>query len=170
MSLLVTRIRQQHLRGITGRTERTGIGFGIARVALLGAALLAAGCSDQAPPDRVTANEVKQQTDEALDAAAQLAQQERNDFQQAAQQELDEIKSELHALKREADSAQGTAREKLQRQVQLLEEKWNAAEAKLAALRAEGAQTWDAMKEQVLVALADLKKSYQEVRREITEG
>ena len=54
--------------------------------ALLAAALLSSGCGEQAPPERVTANDVKQQTGEALDAAAQLARQERNDFQRAAQE------------------------------------------------------------------------------------
>ena len=80
------------------------------------------------------------------------------------------MKAELEALKREADSAQGAAREKLQRQVQLLDEKWNAAEAKLAALRAQSEQTWAAMQEQVLVALADLKESYRELRRELAQS
>jgi DNA repair exonuclease SbcCD ATPase subunit len=155
---------------IAGRREGTSFGLRVAGAALLGASLLAVGCGQQTPPEeRVTVNDVKQQTGEVLDSAAQLA-QERSDFQQATQQELDEIKTELEALKREADSAQGAARQKLQRQVQELEEKWNTADAKLAALRAEGAQAWAAMKEQVLAALTDLKQSYQEVRRDMTQS
>ena len=70
----------------------------------------------------------------------------------------------------EADSAQGAARQKLQGQVRLLEEKWSVAEAKLAALRAQTAQAWAAMQEQVVVALVDLKQSYQEIRREMAQS
>ena len=138
--------------------------------ALLAATLLSAGCGDQAPPERVTSNDVKQQTGAALDAAAQLAQQEKNDFQRAAQEELDEMKAELDALRREADAAHGAARQELQQQVRLLEEKWSVAEAKLAALRTQSAQAWAAMQEQVLVALTDLKESYQELRRQMMQG
>jgi hypothetical protein len=151
--------------------DRTSAGLRVAGVALLGAALLAAGCGEQTPSEsRMSANDVRQQTEEALDATAQLAQQEKNDFQQAAQRELDDIRAELDALKREAESATGAAKQTLQQQVQLLEEKWHAAEAKLTALRVESAETWAGMKEQVLAALADLKQTYQEVRRELTQS
>jgi len=185
MVLLARQIRIQLRRSTAlarGTTERwrraTGAcGLDSVRLALVGAALLIAGCGEQWPSEQVGANDVRQQsgdvrqqTGEELDAAAQLAQQERIDFQRAAQEELDELKAELDALKREADSADGAAREKLQREVQLLEEKWNVAEAKLAALRAEGAQAWAAMQQQVLIALADLKESYQELRRELAQG
>ena len=43
-------------------------------------------------------------------------------------------------------------------------------EAKLAALRAQTAQAWAAMQEQVVVALVDLKQSYQEIRREMAQS
>ncbi len=176
MSSLQSRIPTQSpgvtasAREIAGRRRRTSVGFAIVAGGLLGAALLSAGCGEQGPPERVSASDVKRQTGEALDAAAQLAQQERNDFQRAAQEELEEMKAELDTLKREADSAQGAARQKLQRQVHLLEEKWSVAEAKLAALRAESQQAWAAMQEQVQVALVDLKESYQEIRREMAQS
>jgi gas vesicle protein len=176
MLALVTKIRMQHARTTAtdrevGAQNRTGVGLRVAGAALLGAALLAVGCGEQTPSEgRVSANDLKQQTEEALDVTAQLAQQEKNDFQQAAQQELDDIKAELDALKHEAQSARGAAKQALQKQVQLLEEKWRAAEATLTALRMESAQTWAGMKEQVLAALADLRQSYQELRREMAQS
>jgi hypothetical protein len=158
-------------REVTTPSDRTGVGLRVAGAALLGAALLAAGCGERTSSEsRVSANDVKQQAEEALDVTAQLAQQEKNDFQQAAQQELDQIKAELEALKRDAESAQGATKQRLQQQLQLLEKKWRAAEAELSALRAESARTWADMKEQVLAALADLKQSYQELRREMTQS
>jgi hypothetical protein len=177
MLALGTRIGTHHARWTVSDREveesrdRTSAGLRVAGVALLGAALLAVGCGEQTPNEsRVSADDVKQQTEEALDTTAQLAQQEKDDFQQAAQRELDDIRAEMDALKREAESAQGAAKQTLQKQVQLLDEKWHAAEAKLAALRAESAQTWAGMKEQVLAALADLRQTYQELRRELTQS
>lgn len=177
MNALGTKIRMQHARStvsdreVGGPRDRTSVRLRVAGAALLGAALLGVGCGEQTPSEsRVSANDVRQQTEEALDVTAQLAQQEKNDFQQAAQQELDDLKAELDALKREAESAQGAAKQTLQKQVQLLEEKWRAAEATLTALRAESAETWAGMKEQVLAALADLKQSYRELRREMTQS
>jgi hypothetical protein len=40
----------------------------------------------------------------------------------------------------------------------------------VAALRAQSAEAWADMKQQVLAALADLKASYQEVRRDMAEA
>ena len=158
MFSLATKIRMQRAPSTNSRSEvvevaerreGTSLGLRMAGAALVGASLLALGCGQQTPPEeRVTASDVKQQTGTAVDSAAQLAEQERSDFQKATQQELDEIKVELEGLKREAGAAQGATKQKLQQQVQELEEKWNTADAKLAALRAEGAQAWAAMKEQ----------------------
>jgi len=177
MLALGTRIGTHHAgstvsdREVKESRDRTSVGLRVAGVALLGAAWLAVGCGEQtASESRVSADDVKQQTEEALDITAQLAQQEKNDFQQAAQRELDDIRAALDALKREAESAQGAAKQTLQKQVQLLEDKWRAAEATLTALRAESAETWAGMKEQVLAALADLKQSYQQLRREMTQS
>jgi hypothetical protein len=158
-------------RELTGPTYRTGVALRAAGAALLGATLLAIGCGEQTSSEsRVSANDAKQEAEEALDVTAQLAQQEKNDFQQAAQEELDQIKAELEALKRDAESAQGAVKQNLQQQVQLLEEKWRAVDAKLSALRAESARTWVDMREQVLAALADLRQSYQDLRREMTQS
>lgn len=46
----------------------------------------------------------------------------------------------------------------------------SASEAKLAALREQTARAWAPVQEQVLVALADLKESHQELRREIAQS
>ena len=148
------------------------VGWRIVGGVLLSASLFTLGCgNDQLPAQSgATASDVKQQTGEALDAGARLAQQEKNEFLKASRQEMDEMKAELDALKREANAARGPAKEKLDQQVHELEEKWNAADAKVAALRAESAEAWAEMKQQVLAALADLKESYQEVRREMTKG
>jgi hypothetical protein len=118
----------------------------------------------------MSADDVKKETGEALDTAAQFAQQEKAEFLLATREEMDEIKADLAALKRDAAAAQGAAKQKLERQVAELEEKWNAADAMVAALRAESAEAWADMKQQVLAALADLKASYQEVRRDMAQG
>ncbi len=159
-------------RECDGLSHRRRYGLRIVCAALLGASLLALGCGEQQSPPQtsMSADDVKKETGEALDAAAQLAQQEKDEFLLATREEMDEIKADVATLKQEAAAAQGEAKQKLERQVAELEEKWNAADAMVAALRAESAEAWADMKQQVLAALADLKASYQEVRRDMAEG
>jgi DNA anti-recombination protein RmuC len=135
--------------------------------ALLVAALFALGCGNDQPPPRAdaTASDAKQPAGEAPAAAARIAQQEKSEFLQATQQEMEQIKLDLAALKRDAELSHGAAKQKLERQVRDLEEKWDALEAQVAALREQSAETWTDMRQQVLAALADLKQSYLEVRR-----
>jgi hypothetical protein len=166
--------REQSDRLLRGGSSSAAAGFALRLLGgtLLGATLFALGCgSDQPPAAGGTAgSDVTQQAEQGLDSSTRLAQQEKNDFVRATQQEMDEIKTDLDALKQKADSAQGAAKDKLDDQVRALEEKWNAADAKLAALRAEGVDTWADMKQQVLAALTDLKASYQEMRRHMTQS
>ena len=135
---------------------------------LLGASLFAAGCnSEQSPQGRVTGDDVKQEAKEALDATARLAQQEKDEFIRTTGEEMNQIKSDLESLKQRAQVAHGEGKAKLDAQVEQLEEKWNAAEAKVAELRAQSAETWQEMKGEVVAALDDLKQSYREVRRSL---
>jgi hypothetical protein len=109
-------------------------------------------------------------TRHAGEAAARLAGKEKNEFLQASRQQMDEIKSDLAALKREAHAAQGAAKEKLERRIAELDQKRNAADAKMAALRAEASEAWVQKKQEVVAALADLKASCLEIRREGTRS
>ena len=178
MHSLPTRLLSRHGQSArrpcagNGSSAAAAAGLRLIGGAMLGATLFALGCgNDQSPADGGAAgNEVRPNAGQALDSATQLAQQEKNDFVRATQQEMDEIKADLDSLKQKADSAQGAAKDKLDSQVRALEEKWNAADAKLAALRAEGVDTWGDMRQQVLAALSDLKASYQEVRRQMTQS
>jgi chromosome segregation ATPase len=156
-------------RGFLDSAGWNGVGLRLFGAALLGASLLAVGCDNTQTPTEsaVTTEDVAKETGEAADTVARLAEQERNEFLQASRLEMEEIKADLEALKREAAAAQGEAKQKLDRQVAELEEKWNAADAKVAALRAETSEAWTEMKQEVLAALTDLKASYQEVRREM---
>jgi len=146
-------------------------GWRTAFVLLAGAALLAAGCTqEQSPQGAVTPGEVQQEAAEATDAAARLAQQEKNEFLRAAEQEMSRLKSDLEVLKQQAQAARGKTRVTLDAQIALLEEKWNAAQAKVEALRAQSAEAWQDMKQEVVAALTDLRESYQEVRRSLSQG
>jgi len=138
---------------------------------LLAASLFALGCNEaQTPQSGVTAGDVEKETGEALDVTAQLAKQERDEFIRATEQELAQLKSDLEALKQQAQAAQGKAKTRLDQQVSVLEEKWHAANAKMSALREKSAEAWQDLKLEVLAAVADLKESYQEVRRAMSQG
>lgn len=139
---------------------------------LLAATLFALGCSDEQATSQggVSAADVKSETAQALDTAGNFAQQQKEEFLRATAQEMDRLKTDLDELGRESQSASDETREKLAQQVHALEEKWNAADAKMAALRSQTGEGFDALKQELVAAVTDLRESYQEVRRSLSQG
>ena len=85
--------------------------------ALLGLALTLVACEkkeEKAPP-KVSVEDVKKQSKEALETAVQFAKQERDEFIRKAQEDLDALNGKLEQLKKKAQGETGESKDKLDR-------------------------------------------------------
>jgi DNA anti-recombination protein RmuC len=139
---------------------------------LLGTSLAAFGCSkeEQASSTRVSAEDVRKDTRQAVGTTTQFIEQEKDDFVRAAQHELDQLKDQLARLKSQAQSATGEARDKLDAQTAQLEPQLQAAEEKLAELKAASAEKWREAKEVLARQLDRLKQSLDQEPQERKAG
>lgn len=139
---------------------------------LLGTSLAAFGCSkeEQANSSRVSAEDVRKDTRQAVDTTAQFIEQEKDEFVRAAQRELEQLRDRLAMLKSQAQSATGEARDKLDAQAAQLEQQWQAAEAKLAELKAASAEEWRETKEVLAQQIDRLKQSFDQQPQERKAG
>ena len=112
----------------------------------------------------VTAGEVKQETQEALVAAQQYARQQKEAYQQQMQRQMEELNTQIAALKERTNQAGADAREDLHMLQQDVEQKLEAARKQLAELQTARVETWEVMKVAVDTALQDVRKSYEEFR------
>jgi hypothetical protein len=139
---------------------------------LLGTSLAAFGCSkeEQASSSRVSAEAVRKDTRQAVGTATQFIEQEKDEFVRAAQHEIDQLKDALARLKIQAKSATGEARDKLDAQAARIEPQLQAAEARLAELKAASAEKWRETKEVLARQLDQLKQSFDQEQHERKAG
>jgi small-conductance mechanosensitive channel len=130
-------------------------------IALMLASLAAFGCSRNESPEQVTATDVRKETTEAVDTAARYAAQEKDEFVQAAQQQLNRLKDQLATLESDARTAQGEAKAKLEAQQALLAGQLRAVEARLAEVQAAGAAQWREAKAQFTAEMQALEQSFE---------
>jgi len=141
----------------------------LATAFLFALALAAAGCNKPQQPStaRVDAQDVKKDAQQAVDTAGQFAQQEKDDFVNASQQQLEEAKQELARLKGEAQAAKGETKAKLDGQVEALQRKWDMAELRMEQLKQAGGESWKNLKQGMSDALADLRQSYEQAKQDL---
>lgn len=125
---------------------------------VMGLCLLVVGCKKEEPP-KVTAKEVEKKVAEAAGAAAEYANQEKDEYVTHAQKAIDEAKAEIAELKVAAEKAGAGAKKKLQRQVNAMEGRWELAERKLSELKSASGGAWKDLKSGVDSAVEDLKRS-----------
>jgi polyhydroxyalkanoate synthesis regulator phasin len=132
-------------------------------IAILAATSLAlVGCGKEETPVKqdVTAKEVKQEAKEAVSAAAQYAQQGKDEFVKSAEMKMEELKAKTAQLKQDAQAASGEARANLERQIQALEEKSESTQARLSELKNSSGGAWQDMKQGFGDAMTELDQSY----------
>jgi len=84
---------------------------------------------------------------------------EREEFIRQAQQEIDEMHIKLSYIRARAVAATGQAKEKLDRQVLLLEQEQKVVEEKLSNMKAEIGEKWKDLKTGVTAAIEQFKQS-----------
>ena len=130
--------------------------------ALLGLVLAISACEkkeEKAPP-KVSSEDVKKEAKEAVGAAVEYVNQERDEFVNKAQKDMDAINVRIEELKKKAQDATGEAKVKLEQQIESLEQRRQAAEEKLDALKSATGEAWKDLKADVEAAIHHLKQSF----------
>jgi TolA-binding protein len=129
---------------------------------LLGSLLAVSACSkkeESRPPSKVSAEDVKKETKEAIGTAMDYAKQERDGFASKAQKDLDELNLKIEELKKKAQEATGEAKAKLDEQIKRLQQEQKAAAEKLDELKSATGEAWKDLKAGVQAAIDHLKQS-----------
>jgi len=127
-------------------------------VLLFGTSLVLAGCGEEkkAPPAQAP-----QQSGSAADAV----QQEKEGYTTAVQKELDEIKLGIEALKADAKTASAESKAKLNEQVAMLDQKWQAAEKQFQELKTASAEAWRDMRAGMDSVLSELRQTFSNAKQ-----
>jgi uncharacterized protein involved in exopolysaccharide biosynthesis len=129
----------------------------------LSAALLALGCGNHGAPTAATANELadaKATRQDAADKSA-VAASGKEKYARDMRKRLDGLESKYTALRDRAAGADGRAKRDLDRQVEVVKVKRDAASRKLDALRDSGSDGWQKAKEEFETILADLNAEFE---------
>jgi hypothetical protein len=110
------------------------------------------------PP--VDAQMITKEAQEAFEATKQYTVRQKEAFQRKAHEELLAIRKQIIALREKASEASAATRTELQKSVNELEKKKDAARITLEELRAASGVKWSTMKEGMDSALDKLKHSY----------
>lgn len=104
---------------------------------------------------------ITKEATETLEATKQYTIEQKEAFQRKAQEELAVVQKQINLLRGKGQEVSAAARAELQKSIDELEKKKDAARHELEQLRAVTDSKWAAMKTNVNSALEDLKSSYQ---------
>jgi uncharacterized phage infection (PIP) family protein YhgE len=138
---------------------------------LLSAAVLASctGCAE--PPvthavQKVTAEDVRRDTEKAADTAAQAATQAREDFEKRLKSGLAELDTELAKLREKGRTLKDEAKSRWEEKMATLSAKREAARKKLEELGTSTGEAWERLEKGAQSALDELQKAFQEAAKE----
>lgn len=138
------------------RTRPYRVRFGV-WAAIVGIALVTGvACVSFAGTDTIT-----KEAKETLEATKQYTVEQKEAFQRKAHEELLVVQKQIGALREQGREASDATRVELQKSIEELEKKKNAAKRELEQLKVVTDSKWAAMKSDVNAALVDLKRSYQ---------
>lgn len=104
---------------------------------------------------------ITKEAKETLEATKQYTIEQKETFQRKAQEELAVVQKQINQLRGKGHEVSAAARAELQKSIDELEKKKDAAKHELEQLRMVTDSKWAAMKTNVNSALEDLKSSYQ---------
>jgi hypothetical protein len=161
-------------KGIPGR--RTVMNRITARLLTIFLALMVmpflAGCGEQPEPDvktenekkaGVSANDLKKETEEALETAKTYALQEKEEYQEKMEAKLKELDAQIDRMKAEAKESTEEAKAALEKRIQEMEEKREAAGKKLEEVRESSVEAWRNLKSDMDDIMSNLEKRIKEI-------
>jgi len=104
---------------------------------------------------------ITKEAKETLEATKQYTIEQKEAFQRKAQEELAVVHKQIDTLRGKGHEVSAAARAELQKSIDELEKKKDAAKHELEQLRMVTDSKWAAMKTKVNSAIEDLKRSYQ---------
>lgn len=111
--------------------------------------------------EEVSAEDVKRKTDEALEAAKAYTMQQKQEYQQKMEAELNDFNRQVdikvEELKAKAEKSEAEAKEELDKQIKELREKQKDAQKKLDELKSASGKAWDDLKSEMDAKMNDLK-------------
>ncbi len=115
----------------------------------------------------VTPGTITKEARETIEATAQYTAQQKEAFQQKAQEELEAIQKQMAALQGKADKASASARTELQKSIRELEVKKEAVKQQIDGLKSATDAKWNEMKTGVHSAIEEMHQSFQRLRSKL---
>jgi hypothetical protein len=137
-------------------------------VPLFVSSLFLAACDNQdqtkQPESKVTAQDVKEKSKEALNMPVAHTEQRKEAYQQQIESELKSYDQKLNKLKDEAMRLKDDdAKDEYNQQIDVLEQKTKLASEKFNALKSASDETWDEVKSEMDKAVDELRDTYDKV-------
>ncbi len=132
-------------------------------LAVICLSLLVFSCGES-KENKVTSKDVKKETKEAYDTAVEYTKQQKEEFQKKVQAKLDEYRKRIYELRVDTDEMSAQVKAKVNRRLEDLEAKREAAEEKLAQLESSSGKAWAEIKEGLDQAVKDLDQAYEDAR------
>jgi membrane-associated HD superfamily phosphohydrolase len=143
----------------------------IAAIALVG---FVSACKDEPPPRRTatapasqpadSAEEVRQEAEEAFEAARRFGYEKKQEYERIIERELQQLDERIAELKAQAASAKEQARPVIEQRIAELQKRAADARQRLSRLRETGERAWDEVQQGMETAVRDLKKSFARAR------
>lgn len=138
---------------------------------LLSAAVLVScnGCME-APVEhtvrKVTTEDVRRDTEKAVDTATRAAAQAKEDFETRLKASLAEMEEEIERLREKGDALKDEAKTRWKEKMADLEAKQKVARDKLDEVRTSTAEAWEHVEKGAQAAWEDVRKALQEAAQE----
>ena len=117
-------------------------------------------------PSTVTSEDVRRETGETVDTAAEASQQTKEEFQERLEARLEMLDGEIAALRAKGRDLNDEAKVDWERKLAVLEAKRDAARAKLAEVEGSSAEAWTEVQQGAQAAWDDLEQAFQDASRE----
>lgn len=151
------------------KMERSRGGRGWRRAWILcGALALAWGCGGAEEPARGSAEDVREETREAVDAATDYAALQRENLTRRAEQTAEEVERELADARSELEELPEQTRGALERAIDRAERARRTLGEALDALEEAGAAHWETARRRLSDALAEVAEAQREIGEALT--
>lgn len=117
---------------------------------------------------KTSADKVKKETVEAVDAAGTYAGEKKEEFTARMKSNIDEMDREIQDLKRESEARSAEAREATKQKIRDLQAKRDDLEKRYEVLEKSTGKAWTKMKSGMEKAWGDVRQAYGEAKSELS--